>query len=273
MRCLYVEDQIFNVKIMKKIFKNEKAHLDTARNGKEGLDAFLKAAPNFYDLIITDLRMPVMKGQTMIQKIRSYENINKIEKTPILVITGDPSENEKLKCLNILEADGFMNKPIKINVLKKHIKSCLGFYSNEEEKKEEEMTEEEKEEEKVEREKEIIIIEEDHFSSEVLAVSLSSEGFRITQLSNPQEGIQFYKTHCHKIQGILMNNTLLHSICKKQSNPIRDFEKSENLPSVLICSIGRESEEDQKKQCNGVDLFFQKPLKLARIIETIKRYT
>ena len=61
MKCLYVEDQIFNLKIMKKKFRNENAFLDTAKNGKEGLETFLNAPPNFYHLIISDLRMPVMR--------------------------------------------------------------------------------------------------------------------------------------------------------------------------------------------------------------------
>ena len=31
---------------------------------------------------------------------------------PIIVLTGDPSENEKKKCLNILKANAFLTKPI-----------------------------------------------------------------------------------------------------------------------------------------------------------------
>jgi PleD family two-component response regulator len=108
------------------------------------------------------------------------------------VILGDPSENEKLKCLNVLDANGFMNKPIKLNLLKLHIKSCLGFGPKNEEEKKEEGKEEEKEEEKVEREKEILIIESDNFTSEILAVFLTNEGFRVSQFSNSKEVITFY---------------------------------------------------------------------------------
>ena len=35
-------------------------------------------------------------------------------KIPIIVLTGDPSENERDKCLNILKADSFLVKPVSI---------------------------------------------------------------------------------------------------------------------------------------------------------------
>ena len=35
-------------------------------------------------------------------------------KIPIIVLTGDPSENEREKCINILKADAFLVKPVSI---------------------------------------------------------------------------------------------------------------------------------------------------------------
>ena len=36
---------------------------------------------------------------------------------PIIVLTGDPSENEKHKCLQILKANAFLTKPVSLGQL------------------------------------------------------------------------------------------------------------------------------------------------------------
>ena len=61
-------------------FLKKKYKLDYASNGKEGLSLFNK---NDYDIIITDLEMPIMDGKTMIEKIRKIDG-----NIPIFMITG-----------------------------------------------------------------------------------------------------------------------------------------------------------------------------------------
>ena len=72
----------------------------------------------------------------MIMKIREFEKKEKRKSVPILVLTGkcsvlydlclgDPSENEKFKCLSILKANAFMNKPIQLDLLKNNIRKAI----------------------------------------------------------------------------------------------------------------------------------------------------
>lgn len=60
------------------------------------------------DLVITDLLMPEMTGEGLIQMIRSSAELKKL---PILVITGN-TEADELKYLADLGATGFARKPI-----------------------------------------------------------------------------------------------------------------------------------------------------------------
>ena len=53
-----------------------------------------------------------MSGQVMISEIRKYEQALSIPATPIIITTGDPSENERLSCLQI-GANEFLTKPIR----------------------------------------------------------------------------------------------------------------------------------------------------------------
>lgn len=60
------------------------------------------------DLLITDLLMPEMSGQGLIQLVRASGELRKL---PILVITGD-TEADELQYLVQLGASAFARKPI-----------------------------------------------------------------------------------------------------------------------------------------------------------------
>ena len=64
------------------------------------------------DLVITDLMMPEMTGEGLLQMIRASSEHKKL---PVLVITGQ-SEADELKYLVDLGASGFARKPITPNV-------------------------------------------------------------------------------------------------------------------------------------------------------------
>lgn len=53
-----------------------------AANGQEGLDAFL-ARPAFFDIVVTDINMPVMDGATMIRRMRAVR-----EDLPVIAVSG-----------------------------------------------------------------------------------------------------------------------------------------------------------------------------------------
>ena len=123
-RVLYVEDICENQMVMKQLFIQLGFSVEIASDGAEGLHLFQSKQSHYYDLILTDLRMPNMSGQTMIMQIRHAEQLYiyiyiyislggvNTDLIPIIVLTGDPSENEKNKCLNILKANAFLTKPI-----------------------------------------------------------------------------------------------------------------------------------------------------------------
>lgn len=67
--------------------------VETAANGKEGLDKASKLHP---DLLITDVHMPEMDGLQMIDKIREHEWGAKI---PVIVMTIDEGTESINKAL------------------------------------------------------------------------------------------------------------------------------------------------------------------------------
>ena len=112
--CLYVEDQVQNHPVMLGFLNYLGIKVELAYNGKEGLQE-IKGNYNCYDLIITDLRMPIMSGQQMISEIRKYEKGENYETNiKIIVLSGEPSENEESLCLHILGANDYLTKPVSL---------------------------------------------------------------------------------------------------------------------------------------------------------------
>ncbi|MCS4475152.1 response regulator [Clostridium botulinum] len=64
-KILYVEDEAITQIIVKKILKKISGKLYIAENGQEGFELFKVYRP---DIVITDLRMPIMNGIDMIKR-------------------------------------------------------------------------------------------------------------------------------------------------------------------------------------------------------------
>jgi len=75
-----------------------------AVNGSEGLE---KAEAGAFDLIITDLNMPIMDGLTMIQQLRAR---GKVVGTPIVFLSTESDGDIKAQA-KAAGATGWMTKP------------------------------------------------------------------------------------------------------------------------------------------------------------------
>jgi YesN/AraC family two-component response regulator len=62
-KILIVDDNVMMRRLIRNLFANMDIEFDDASHGREGLD---KISSNHYDLVITDIIMPVMEGLEMI---------------------------------------------------------------------------------------------------------------------------------------------------------------------------------------------------------------
>jgi diguanylate cyclase (GGDEF)-like protein/PAS domain S-box-containing protein len=115
---LYVEDDKAARKIVSHLIAKEfpKATLVFAENGEDGIDMFRKNSP---ELIITDVRVPLMDGISMAKKIRESS-----KDARIIVITADSEVNRILEAIDI-GISHYVLKPINQSKLVSAIRSCL----------------------------------------------------------------------------------------------------------------------------------------------------
>ncbi len=87
-----------------------------AVNGREGLDA-LRASP--VDLVITDLKMPVMDGITLLRTMREEENTR-----PVIVLTAFGTIEEAVEAMK-LGAFNYLTKPYNRDELRLVVENAL----------------------------------------------------------------------------------------------------------------------------------------------------
>jgi CheY-like chemotaxis protein len=119
-RVLLVEDNISNQKIVTISLGSKVKSIDTATNGKEALDMFLKSD---YDIILMDVRLPVLDGIKTSKKIREMES-GSDKYTPIIALTANAMIGDKEQCIEA-GMDDYLSKPFQpqnlLDMLNKYV--------------------------------------------------------------------------------------------------------------------------------------------------------
>jgi DNA-binding response OmpR family regulator len=115
-RILICEDDIELRGLFASVLKRQGYHVDCASNGKEGLEML---SQEYYDLVISDIMMPVMDGYQFVKRIREIGY-----QFPVMMITAkDAFEDMKLGFL--LGSDDYMVKPINVNEMVIRVSALL----------------------------------------------------------------------------------------------------------------------------------------------------
>jgi signal transduction histidine kinase/response regulator RpfG family c-di-GMP phosphodiesterase len=105
---LLVEDNETNIEIIQSLLKPYNVTVESALNGKIGVEKFLQKA---YDLVLMDLQMPELDGFEATKIIRKYDT-----KIPVIALSANAvsSEIQKAKAAGV---DEYLSKPVKIEKL------------------------------------------------------------------------------------------------------------------------------------------------------------
>ncbi|MDP3905376.1 MAG: response regulator [Methylococcaceae bacterium] len=104
-RILLVEDEPLNQEVAVMLLKDVGLSVDLAENGEQ---AVRMAWENNYDIILMDIQMPKQYGLSATAAIRK---IVSRETVPIIAMTANAFDEDKLKCLNAGMND-FLSKPV-----------------------------------------------------------------------------------------------------------------------------------------------------------------
>lgn len=118
-QILLVEDNEVNIQLITHYYNKYGIQWDTARNGKEAIEAFRNKQ---YDIILMDIQMPIMDGFEATRQIRIIEGDKK--HTPIVALTATVMVGVQEECL-ANGMDDYVSKPIDFKLLWNKIQSFL----------------------------------------------------------------------------------------------------------------------------------------------------
>ena len=115
---LVVDDSISVRKYLAKLLTSAGYNVDAATDGADALTYLDKA---FYDVIVTDLEMPIMHGYELLENVRKLRGD---DRTIVFVLTSRATEKHKEKAFQ-MGADGFIVKPFNDDDVLERIKGSI----------------------------------------------------------------------------------------------------------------------------------------------------
>ena len=117
-RILLIEDEKMLSRFVQLELTHEGYDVDTALDGREGLE---KALAGDYDLMLLDLMLPGMDGFEICRKIREVKN------TPIIMVSAKKEDIDKIRGLG-LGADDYITKPFSPSEMVARVKAHMARY-------------------------------------------------------------------------------------------------------------------------------------------------
>ena len=117
-KILVVDNELAILQLMKTILESDKYNVDTASNGLEALE---KIEVNSYDLILSDIAMPVMDGITFYNELKiRYPSLLH----HFVFMSGSLMEPDVMDFLKQSQAT-YIKKPFKVNTLNELLNRVL----------------------------------------------------------------------------------------------------------------------------------------------------
>jgi Signal transduction histidine kinase len=110
---IVADDDSGNQELYMAYFESKPWKTEYAMNGQEAYDLFMKQPS---DILILDVRMPLMDGFEVAEKVRAHEKEHQLKTTPIILVTADALE-ETVERAGRIPGVTFLTKPIRKSVL------------------------------------------------------------------------------------------------------------------------------------------------------------
>lgn len=123
-RILVADDNYFNVVLLQSIFKRDNIVVDVADNGVEAME---KLIIGHYDILLSDMYMPMMDGLELTRKLRNNSD-EQLRKLPVIILTGNISPEAGTNMEKAGVSD-YLIKPFQrrelIELVRKHLSDHL----------------------------------------------------------------------------------------------------------------------------------------------------
>ncbi len=126
LKVLIVDDSTLMRRFVARVLGMCGLEIAECREANNGLDALAKMRESAPDLVLTDINMPTMDGESLIRCIAEDQELRSI---PIVVISTDRTEYRMSRLME-LGAKGYVAKPFNPEVLREQLERALASSAN-----------------------------------------------------------------------------------------------------------------------------------------------
>ena len=123
LRILIVDDIEQNIDLLALMLKRNGHEVIEARDGEQAL---LQMKGNLLDVVLMDIQMPKMDGLTAAKQRREFEQVNGLNKLPIIALTASVLPQDRVSAEQA-GMEGFANKPIDMQQINNEILTALNI--------------------------------------------------------------------------------------------------------------------------------------------------
>ncbi len=117
-KILVAEDEEINFYFLKEVLRSENVTIFWGKNGEEALELFIRNPE--IDIVLMDIKMPVMDGYEALRCIKSIRNV------PVIAQTAYAMADEINRLINA-GFDEYLSKPINIKLLRSMIDKYINM--------------------------------------------------------------------------------------------------------------------------------------------------
>ena len=240
-RILLVNDDVFQLSLIANFLEREGWNVVSCSQTEKALEEIEKASPPF-DLIITDLHMPVIDGWRFCRLLRS-EEFKQYNKTPLLVVSATFSGVDAESITRDIGANAFLPIPFKTEDLKSAVINLL--------------------EGKVHSlKKRVLVIEDSKSQRHLIRKTFEKADFIVYEASTGREGVALFQ----KVNpDIIILDYQLPDITGDKL--ISKFKKPPSLASVILITVEPSTKLAVRILRLGADAYVRKPFEPEYLVD------
>lgn len=267
-KILIADDDQYNRELHSQLLRGMGfSNIVTVMDGQKLIDTFKSKPEGHFEVIITEVNLPIVDGIEALRVIREFEHAqNRNQIVKVGFITGQPNHKDKDCCLRApLNAWFYMPKPVTSSMLEGFISSIAtqGKPTNPE---------------IATRKPTILCVDDDLFNLEFLVQLIKSEGGNPLHASSGEQALEIVKSKVIKdsetINLILMDCVMDGMDGWTASRKIKDLVQEEGVGDIPLVGLTGESKQrnQEKFDQSGMDDMIQKPLIKDDLVALLKKY-
>jgi two-component system cell cycle response regulator len=262
-KILLVDDEPFNVKLLRAILATQPYHTLSASSGEEALQKVEEEPP---DLILLDIMMPGLDGYEVTKRLKRDPGTRDI---PIILVTALDGPGNKIKGLEA-GADEFLNKPVDKAEILARVKSLLRLKRYQDQLKTRVHSEtriafpsgQEKFTNGETSLPAVLLVEDNKNDSHLLQVQLYGQPYEIKCVRNGEEALSL--VHQEKIDLVLLDLLLPGMDGFAVTKELKESDETKNIQIVAITAL-----QDLESRIRGIELgvddYLVKPINMHEL--------